>query len=257
MVYQTLQLLQPNSVDTGLLGFVFFATLCSYNLHWYLTPNIPTEKIRSQWTRQHRKLQLLLAGLGALGAFICFTQLHGQRIWILPAMLLTFLYSAPKFPLKPFSWLKKIAIGKTLFLSLVWLYVTTALPLLLAGVSWTTQAILFTASRFFLLYPICILFDYRDRESDKTDGIRSLVTYLSDRNIDRLFVGCFFLFIAVTCALAAYGFSIPLLIMLLLPGTLTAALYRYAQRNHSDYLYYFVLDGLMMFSSLLTLFLPF
>jgi len=32
-------------------------------------------------------------------------------------------------------------------------------------------------------------------------------------------------------------------------------LYPYAKRNYSDYLYYFVLDGLMMFSGLLMLIL--
>ena len=41
--------------------------------------------------------------------------------------------------------------------------------------------------------------------------------------------------------------------MLLIPGAITAALYSYARKNFSDLLYYFVLDGLMALSALLTL----
>jgi len=35
------------------------------------------------------------------------------------------------------------------------------------------------------------------------------------------------------------------------------ALFKNAKRNFSDYLYYFVLDGLMMFSALFTFFIRF
>jgi len=43
------------------------------------------------------------------------------------------------------------------------------------------------------------------------------------------------------------------IIILLLPGIITASLFSYAKKNFSDYLYYFVLDGMMMFSGLLML----
>jgi hypothetical protein len=40
---------------------------------------------------------------------------------------------------------------------------------------------------------------------------------------------------------------------LLVPGVIVLLLYNYAKRNFSDYLYYFILDGLMMLSALLML----
>jgi hypothetical protein len=46
-------------------------------------------------------------------------------------------------------------------------------------------------------------------------------------------------------------------ICLLSPVFILVPLYPIAKKNFSDYLYYFVLDGLMMFSSILTAFLPF
>jgi len=133
------------------------------------------------------------------------------------------------------------------------MYVTTILPLLLSDQSWRMDFSLFSAGRFFLIYAICILFDYRDKEYDKSIGIRSLITWLSDKNITRLFILSLSLFTIFTVGLFQYGHSYNVIIVLLIPGLITAGLYRYAKRNFSDILYYFVLDGLMAFSSLFTL----
>ncbi len=104
-------------------------------------------------------------------------------------MVLTFLYSAPKVPHATFRWLKKIAIGKTIFLAFVWMYVTTLLPFLIADASkqgWM-EAVLLSIYRFFLVYAICILFDHRDREEDRAEGIRSLITSLEEPHLDKLY----------------------------------------------------------------------
>lgn len=165
----------------------------------------------------------------------------------------TFLYSAPKIPYKYFALLSKIAIGKTLFLTFVWMYVTTALPALIAGGGWTTQLTLFCISRFFLIYSICILFDYRDRDSDRAQGVKSMITWMSERNIFIIFLSSLMLFLLSTVFLYNESFTITTIILLLVPGAIVLGLYNYAKTHFSDYLYYFVLDGLMMFSSLLTL----
>ena len=253
MVLQTYQLLQPGYTNNALLYFTFFSTVCSYNLHWYFSPVIDSEKIRSQWTRRHRKLQGVLALLGAVGAIWFSFVLIDNLKWFLPAALLTFLYTAPKLPIPATGILKKIAVGKTIFLAFVWTYVTTALPLLVAGTPWTMPAVLFCLCRFFLIYAICILFDCRDREQDRKEGIRSFITFLSEKGIDRLFVTSFLLFVVSTSLLLLYNLQAHTIILLLVPGLLAALLYKHAKKNHSDYLYYFILDGLMMFSSLLTL----
>lgn len=257
MIHQTNQLLHLQYNFTTLLYFVFFSTLCSYNIHWYFTPFSSSEKIRSQWTQKHRYIHIVLAITGAAGSAWFFFSLGDKWIWILPATLLTFLYTAPKLPFAVFSHLKKVAIGKTIFLSAVWMYVTTALPLLVSGKSWNRSDALFCTGRFFLIYAICILFDYRDRDQDKKEGIRSLITYFCEKGINRLFASSCLVFVVSTTLLLLYNISIPVIIALLIPGLLTALLFQEAKKNNSDYLYYFILDGLMMFSSLLTLFMSF
>lgn len=253
MIWQTSQLLLGSPPSGRLLGFVFFSTICSYNFHWYLTPRSASPSRRVQWTQHHKVLHFVLYLAGGVGALVYFFYLWAYLPALCFGAFLTFLYSAPKLPQRMFRRLQKIAVGKTFFLTFVWVYVTTVLPILVADARWNFAFVLFTASRFFLIYAICILFDYRDREDDKAQGIRSLITFLNQKGIDRIFVLSLFLFFLSNIGLSFYHYPALYILLLLIPGAIVAALYQRAKRDFSDYLYYVVLDGLMMFSGLLML----
>jgi 4-hydroxybenzoate polyprenyltransferase len=256
MVYQTYELLLHTTPAFYFTAFIFSATICSYSFHWYLTPtDIEIISPRTQWLSRYKKIHLALFFIGLAGAAGSGFFLLNHWYWLLLSAFITFLYSAPKIPHPYFKLLRKVALAKTVFLAFVWMYVTTILPLLISDQPWRTDFSLFAAGRFFLIYAICILFDYRDREYDKSIGIRSLITWLSDKNITLLFIISLLFFLIFTGWLIRYGYSSGVVIILLLPGAITAGLYRYAKRNFSDMLYYFVLDGLMALSSLMTLFL--
>jgi 4-hydroxybenzoate polyprenyltransferase len=254
MVLQTNHLLQLKYDHLNYLGFVFSSTICSYNFHWYLTPFADSETDRAAWTRRHTKFHIVFFFLGLIGSAWFFLSFLDAWFWMLIPVILTFLYSAPKLPQRPFNRLKKVAIGKTLFLAFVWMFVSTLLPVLLHHGSIGNEAILFCCSRFFLIYAICILFDFRDRENDKREGIRSMITYFDERGINFLFYTSLLLFFISTLALYLFQFSIPFLLSLLIPGFIVLLLFDRAKRNFSDYLYYFVLDGMMMFSAVFTFF---
>jgi 4-hydroxybenzoate polyprenyltransferase len=256
MVLQTNQLLHLQYDHTGYLVFVFASTLCSYNFHWYLSADATSEHVRVQWTLQHKTLHLVLTAIGAIVSGWYFFHFIQHWFWLGGAVLLTFLYSAPKLHYGPFTWLRRIAVGKTLFLAFVWMYVTTFLPIAIDNHHWNTSAFLFCASRFLLIYAICIIFDYRDRDYDRKAGIRSMITYFNERGINYLFSMSLVGFAVSTGLLYFYELSVLTIVLLLIPGAMVAALYPVAKKNFSDYLYYFVLDGLMMFSSLLTIFIP-
>jgi 4-hydroxybenzoate polyprenyltransferase len=255
MVYQTTRLLLHIQVSFNLCSFVFFSTVCSYNFHWYLTQNSLKISERIRWTQQYKWLHLLLYFIGLAGSVFFFFTIKEHWLALAFGAFVTFLYSAPKLPLPFFTDLKKIAVGKTIFLAFVWMYVTTALPIFISGKNWQPDYTIFAASRFFLIYAICIIFDYRDREDDKHDGIRSMITYFNEQGINTLFILSIVLFVVTTIALSVYNYPVYAILILLIPGIITAALYNYAKKNYSDYLYYFVLDGLMMFSGLLMLML--
>ena len=253
MVDQTYRLLIHSAPDINFLLFVFFSTICSYNFHWLFTPSSVNPSQRLQWAYTHKNYHLVLYFIGLAGAATFFFFLIEHWFWLLGGAVLTFLYSAPKIPLKSLGLLKKVAVGKTIFLAAVWTYVTTVLPMIISETQWTTEALLFATSRFFFIYAICILFDYRDREDDKADGIRSLITYLNEKGVDILFTLSLIVFTGLTVWLLRYNFSLQNIIIILTPGLLLAILYRHGKRNFSDYFYYIVLDGLMMLSAFIML----
>ena len=253
MIWQTSHLLLGSPPSGRLVGFVFFSTICSYNFHWYLTPGSINPSRRIVWTQRHKILHFILYLAGGVGATIYFFSLLPHMLALCFGAFVTFLYSAPKLPQPVFRHLRRIAVGKTLFLTFVWMYVTSLLPVIVADAPWNGAMVLFAISRFFLIYAICILFDYRDREDDKMQGIRSLITLLNERGIDWLFTLSLVIFALSTVGLYGYHFPLYYILVLLIPGILVASLYQHAKTDFSDYLYYFVLDGLMMFSGLLML----
>ncbi|ULT45684.1 UbiA family prenyltransferase [Niabella defluvii] len=115
-------------------------------------------------------------------AFFLMKEL-GYIKWIVPAIFLTLLYTAPKFPFQPFTTLKKFILGKTILLALMWTYVTTALPFFIMNQPWQYTYSLFFVNRFTLIFPICILFDLRDKEYDRQTGVKSLVTLLPSQKL--------------------------------------------------------------------------
>lgn len=253
MVVQTYQLLIHSRPSFNLMAFVFFSTICSYSFHWYLTPHSVAPSERIIWANRHKHWHFLLYLIGLTGSVYFFSFIRQYWLALAFGAFVTFLYSAPKLPHPVFRKLKDIAIGKTIFLAFVWMYVTTILPMVVADAPWEPDFIWFVLGRFFFIYAICILFDYRDREDDKIDGIKSLITYFGEKGIDRVFALSLVLFALTTIALYSFHSSLFLIGILLLPGAMVAILYPYAKRNFSDYLYYLVLDGLMMFSGLVML----
>jgi len=250
MVYQTYYLFHLHPLFS-FVGFVFFGSLCSYNFHMLLTPGMYAASYKTMWSVRNRHIHLALYLLGLIGsAYFVWYLLHYWE-WLLATAFITFLYSAPKVPLQPLRQLKHIAIGKTIFLTLVWTHSTCILPLVFSGVAWKADNVLFVANRFFLIYAICIVFDYRDREEDKKEGIQTLITTLDEKGIDILFWSSLFIFLLTTAGLYEEGFSLTNCIALFVPGLILACLYNYSKRSSSDYLYLFVLDGLMMLSAVL------
>jgi 4-hydroxybenzoate polyprenyltransferase len=247
MVYQAF-LLFGVQFPLALYGFVFFGAVCSYNFHWFLTPpDIPGTSPKQQWNLANRRLHLLLSVTGGIGAAICSVLLLEHWIWLCVTALLTFLYSAPMIPLQPFIWLRKIAIAKTIYLAFSWAHITASLPLLVQD-NFAAEHGWYLANRFFFIYAICIVFDRRDVESDRKAGIRSLITWLSEKGVDKLFWVTQFLVLVTTVVLTRW-IAISEAVLLLIPAIIMGLLYKSSKQNRSDYLYYFLLDGLMALSA--------
>jgi hypothetical protein len=234
------------------LLFAFSGTLCSYNFHWYLTRFHADAVGRAKWSLEHRKVHLVLCIIGFAGACYALIHLIEYWDWLALAAFLTFMYSAPMIPLRSFQWLKKIAVGKTAFLAFAWTHVTVDIPIVLAGNEWTTDHYLFAINRFFFIFSICILFDYRDRDEDFLIGIRSMVTQMNETGVNLVF-WCTQALVLMTTIMLMHDEHWLFTVILLFPSLVLALGYSYFKRSDSDFIYYFILDGLMMISGLVLL----
>ncbi len=234
-----------------LLAFIFFACISSYSLHWYLTKPDDLSNARIYWNKNNKKLLLLLFLISSPFVFYFTFFLLKYFLWLGLVGVMTFLYTAPKLPHPFFKNLKNIAIGKTIFLSLVWTMVTVILPIAVAERKVNGAVVFFFINRFFLIYSICILFDWRDREQDRLNGIKSFVTLLRPEKVIKLFYLSLIISFVTCISLYWFGISVRNVFLLISPIVILLLYFKTSLKNNNDYFFYLFLDGLMALSALL------
>jgi hypothetical protein len=252
MVWQAKQFIQFPVNIFPLQLFLFFATLTSYSFHWYLTKaEQGNMSVRITWLLQNKKIHLPFFCLGFAGSVILFFTFLQYWQWFLPAVLLTFLYSAPKISFVFFQFIKKIIIAKTLLLSIVWAYVTTALPFIIDGGKWQWAYTIFCLYRFSFIMAICILFDVRDKAYDSLAGIRNMVTWFPLKTVKIIFWIMIVFNVISIGTMFYYNTKWTNLLAELTPTIILVVLLKPALKTNNDYLFYVVLDGLMALSAML------
>jgi 4-hydroxybenzoate polyprenyltransferase len=144
------------------------------------------------------------------------------------------MYSAPKIELKPFIMLRKIAVLKTTYLTLVWVFVTAVMPILISGAAWKYDMTLFVINRLFLIFPICVLFDYRDREEDRLEGIKNIATVITSRGLDIVFAVCVLINLSAAVFLLEEWHSLYYFACNIIPVILLVLTYRISKNTKSD-----------------------
>jgi hypothetical protein len=259
----------PNGTHWLLIGLIAASTLFIYNVHWLLSLRSNHDTPRIHWTRRNRGLMIVMALAALAGMIAAGWPLRAHWPYLLPAIGVTAIYSLPKTRL--FDSLKLKVIAKTSVLALSWTYITTLMPVWMAGGQFSDGLLFFTLGRLFLVYPICLLFDHRDVEQDLRDGISTLPARISDTQLKMIFFCSIALsmpFMSFSIA-PAFHFSnltsdIPLLLARLLPPLVLAMLYTRSISHHplpttyhplptTDLIFYGMLDGLMALSALLSM----
>jgi 4-hydroxybenzoate polyprenyltransferase len=240
-----------NIPNRDILCFIFLATVCSYHFHSIINTIYPPTSIRHEWNIRYKSVLIVLFFISLLAVCAYTWQLRKGFFPIAGAVLATFLYSAPNIPIKPFLWLRKIAVGKTIFLALVWTYVTGLLPMLLQNLAPGPRQYLFLSCRFFLVFAICILFDIKDRHEDHLKGIKAWPTEMSDSQIRIIYFLSLSFSLASAVNLFVYGFPAIYIICMIIPIIACMLLYQYALTHTSDLVYYVFLDGMLMLSAVL------
>jgi len=234
-----------------MMGFVFFATICSYNFH-YLMGGIFVEQ-KFSWSFLYSQYQrVLFMAVGGIGAWLFFSAVHVKPVNAAIAFLLTFLYSVPLIPLKQLDFTRRAGFVKTLLLSFTWMFVSAYMPLSRFNIQFTTGGWLMMTSRFLFMLMLCILFDNRDRLIDRKYGLHSLSTDLPPKLMRRLIYGLFALLFITNFLFNQHGITLLQTAALQLTGLITMAFYIFSNKKQGYYFYYFGVDGLMILSALLT-----
>lgn len=246
MCWHTMQVLSV-PMDYTLLKIVALSTLFSYNLHWYLTNDLEYHRIQNSWITHHKKVHLFIFIIAGVLLSIELFQHPTYILPLIPAALASALYTFPKIPFYPFTLLKKWAIAKTLYLTVVWTYVTVGLALISHPGPLENTEIWYIINQFCYIYAICILFDYKDIKSDLAAGIPSIYHHLG---VKRSFI-ILYVIIALGISASLFLGEKNLVMMHLVPYIAILYSIPIVRKGANDYFYYGWLDGCMMAAAVL------
>lgn len=248
LCFQTALLLQL-SLSVSFYFFVFFATVCSYNFYWLLSGYALSQ--RSLYNHLKHQLSNLLVLLPAsAGLIIAASRLQNLLPEIGIALVLTLLYALPLLPFKLSLIARKAGLLKTILLAFSWAFITVYLPYQLAPSGNWYVMLQLLINRFLFMLMLCIIFDARDTKVDKIRGLQSLTTLLNSKTIKQIMLMIFAAYLINGFILRIYYQEIPQIAALLITGLCTALVYLLSLKKQGYFFYYFIVDGLMLFSAL-------
>ncbi len=251
LAFQTALLLKLN-INLFVYGFIFFATLCSYNFYWIISKATFACDNTLGTVLQKEKTGLIILFLSAIGVFFCLFQYPLPVEFILTSILLTCLYVVPLLPFRPFYFIRKAGVLKTFLLAFTWTYVTVFIPLQKTYLLLSSAELFVFTRRFLFMLMLCIIFDNRDKAVDKIRGLHSLATVLKPAHL-RVFIYLIFLVLFTTNFLySSYQITFSQSVALHISTLVLLAVYFYSLKKRSYLFYYFFVDGMMLFSALAT-----
>jgi 4-hydroxybenzoate polyprenyltransferase len=247
---QTVQILHV-SIGYSFYIFIFCATLCSYNFYYLLSGWVFGNKkilqlLKSQIT------QVLFFCTAFVGVAVSFFKLQFTGYSMLIAALLTLVYTLPVLPFKQLKFLQQVGFAKTILLAFTWAYVTVFLPYTQNCLFNVVAMKLFFCLRFVYLLLLCLMFDARDAQVDKIKGLHSLATMVSPKALQTIILSFFVLYFLLVIVFGWHTKNILQPIMLSVAGIAAAALYQLSKNKRGYLFYYFLVDGLMLLTALLT-----
>ena len=251
LAFQTSQLLNLQH-NLPLYGFIFCATLCSYNFYWMLSKfslSANNGLLQILKKEQTGLLLMFFAGTGML--FFFYTS--GLTLnFIVSAIALTILYAVPLLPIKFLHFTRKAGVFKTSLLAFTWAYVTVIIPLHKSYSLLDSAGFFVFTRRFLFMLMLCIIFDNRDKAMDKIRGLHSLATDLKPLMLNILIYIIFAVLFISNLFYQQFGIHAYHSIGLQVSTLALLVVYFFSQKKQGYLFYYFIVDGMMLFSALAT-----
>lgn len=250
LVFQTLHLCHL-PVNYYLVAFVFFSTLASYNFHYILAGAISRQAL-SLSLFSSRYVSTIFLCAGCAGVVLLFPPSGISLLNAGIAVMLTGVYSIPLLPYKSLDVARKAGFLKTILLAFTWMFVTAYIPMEESSMQFSTLGVLIMAKRFLFMLMLCIIFDNRDINVDKINGLHSLATDLSPRLMQWLIFIVFSLLFTLNFFFGKHGVSSRQVTAVQLSSLATLVVYFLSRKKQGYFFYYFIVDGMMILMVLLT-----
>jgi 4-hydroxybenzoate polyprenyltransferase len=240
-------------VNAYLLAFIFFATLSGYNAYWLISRVAFNNTVPFSTIINSAKSSLLVVLFAVAGMLYSFMQLHLVMYNIVITFIFLALYAVPLLPIPQLHFTRRAGFLKTILLALAWTMVTILVPLQLSITDMSTAGILLFCNRLFFMLTLCIIFDKRDATIDKIRGLQSLATDIRPHLLNIVIAVVLILYAGTSAALYWQGIGALQVAALFVTGIVTGWMYFRSLRQQGYLFYYFLVDGLMFLSGLLTL----
>ena len=237
-----------------LIAFVFFATLLSYNLHFSFAAAKSTSSEQLEWFRESKTATFLLNILSLIATLWFWWKIRSINIHIILAIVFNAAYTAPLLLKKPIKLPSILTFIKSYFIGFVWAYATVVLPLAFFEVEPNVNEVFLFISRLLLVALATMIFDYRDRLRDFEMGVHTPANIMNEQQFQMFFIINVVLY-SFSVVFLAIRFETYLHLLQLIPGVAAIYLLRVSKRQNSDYFYLGWVDGLLILSSVLSLFL--
>lgn len=250
LCWQTCLVLQtPNNY--WLYIFVFFSTLCSYNFYWLLSKYAFSADKNVPAFIKRNKSYLLLFLFALCGMLFSIVNISELLSTIMVGVALTLLYSLPLWPFAAAKRLRRIGFIKTSLLAFTWAFVTVVVPASNISAPANTVLLLLMA-RFFFMLMLCSIFDQRDVKMDKIHGLHSLATDVSPKTLQAIMLISFLGYFVAGFLVRNHISNNWQMAAFCITALQVWVVYRLSLKKQGYIFYYFMVDGLMLFSSLLS-----
>lgn len=238
-----------NSVPFYVL--VFSATLGQYNIHYYIKKSARAHSDRFAWSQAHRQVHVWLNVVGAIGVMYGLLHLQLKHYLVLGIIAaITVLYSFPFLPFTHKRRLKDYGLLKILTLSYVWVLITVWFPVV-TKMKVTPDFMSVFLERFLLLFVLCLAFDIRDMEADRSEGIGTIpVACGSNRSYQIIWLG---LVLMVLTGLWRLDQTHNFLQFnaIVISAIATYFMVEHSRKHPSDMVYLLGIDGMMLLQAVL------
>ena len=239
-------------IDFAVVLLVLFATLLFYNFYGILLKwqqDILQKKNISLQRYASNFIFFILSIVFVFDALIKSPQLI--KFLFIPAIA-TILYALLILNNGRFFMFKKIAFLKTVLLAFAWAYSTVVIPAANDIVINSEKVIPIFLIRFILMLMIGIIFDFRDIEKDQQFSLSSLPAVFNKPQL----IGLMLVLLIINSTLIwLMPFQITDIhrFILMLSTALCFLMFLLSLKKRNYYFYYFLVDGIMLFSAIASL----